>query len=434
MNSKLFRIVLVVTFFCYGYNYGQNTLTANKRQVTEMKKITKAKSVQKALQMIDDIDGQTIKNMIILTEIPAPPFKEAKRAGKLVEMFTEVGIDSIWIDKVGNVLALRKGTKGNKIIVLDAHIDTVFPEGTDVTVKVEGNTYIAPGIGDDTRGVAMLIAVLDAMNKSSIKTEEDIVFIGSVGEEGLGDLRGVKYLFSKNSDIKIDSWISIDGGDSGRIINGGLGSKRYKVVFKGKGGHSWGAFGLANSHHALGKAIEIFTKEASIYTQKEGAKTSFNIGRIGGGTSVNSIPFESWMEVDMRSLSPQRLIEMDAILKKSMNRATKEYNNSGVKDKITLEMIPIGDRPSGETSIDTPLIQRVIASASYVGISTQLQTSSTNSNIPISKNVPAVTISRGGKSTRAHSLDEKWTNIDGAKNIKMPLLILLAEAGLDKYE
>tara|TARA_R110002073_G_scaffold312586_1_gene484085 strand:+ start:9773 stop:11071 length:1299 start_codon:yes stop_codon:yes gene_type:complete len=432
MNNKLFKIVLVVTVFCCGYSYGQNSLTANKKQVTEMKKITKVKSVQKALKTIDDIDGQTIKNMITLTEIPAPPFKEAKRAKKLVEMFVEVGIDSVWIDKVGNVLALRKGTKRDKIIVLDAHIDTVFPEGTDVTVKVEGNTYIAPGIGDDTRGVAMLIAVLDAMNKSSIKTKEDIVFIGSVGEEGLGDLRGVKYLFSKNSDVKIDSWISIDGGDSGRIINGGLGSKRYRVVLKGKGGHSWGAFGLANPHHALGKAIEIFTKEASAYTQKEGLKTSFNIGRIGGGTSVNSIPFESWMEVDMRSLSPQRLLEIDAILKKSMNRAIKEYNASGVKDKITLEMIPIGDRPSGETSVDTPLIQRVIASASYVGISTQLQTSSTNSNIPISKNVPAVTISRGGKSTRAHSLDEKWTNIDGTKNIKMALLILLAEAGLDK--
>ena len=428
---SLSRIILFL-FLLGSFKSFSQGLTAEKKYKKEVDKIAKKKSVKKALEIIENLESSTIDNTILLTEIPAPPFKEGKRAEKIKELFTEIGVDSVWIDKVGNVLALRRGTKGEKIIVLDAHIDTVFPEGTNVTVKKEGNTYIAPGIGDNTRGVAMLLTVLKALNEASIKTEENIIFVGSVGEEGLGDLRGVKHLFSSKSDIKIDSWISIDGGNSGRIINGALGSKRYKVIVKGKGGHSWGAFGLANPHHALGKAIDYFSKEAANYTRKDGPRTSFNVGRMGGGTSVNSIPFESWMEIDMRSLSPKRLLEIDAILKSSVTKAIEDYNKSGVQDKVTLEIVPIGDRPSGETSKESSLIQRAIASANSVGISPQLQTSSTNSNIPISKGIPAVTISRGGRSSRAHSLDEKWTNIDSNRNIKMALLMLLSEAGLAK--
>ncbi len=432
MSLKYYTTALLYVLLSAMNGYGQTELIANKKETKEINKIVKKKSVQLALKTIDDIDKETIENMIILTEIPAPPFKEAVRAKKFIEMLTEVGVDSIWMDKEGNVLALRKGTESDKNIVLDAHMDTVFPFETDVTVKVEGNTYTAPGIGDDTRGMAMVIAVLKAMNTANIKTKENVYFVGTVGEEGLGDLRGVKHLFSKASDITIDSWISIDGGSSGRIINGGLGSKRYKAVFKGKGGHSWGAFGLANPHHALGNAIQIFTKNATAYTNKAGKKTSFNVGRIGGGTSVNSIPFESWMEVDMRSLSASRLLEIDSIFKMSMREAETAYNTSGIKDKVTLELIPIGDRPSGKIANDAPLVQHAIASAITVGIKPVLSTSSTNSNIPIAKNIPAITLSRGGKGSRAHSLDEYWQNVDGAKNIKLALLVVLAQAGISK--
>ena len=432
MKFKLSIMVLSFSMLICLHGNAQNTLKANKEQINEIAVIANNKSVQSALNIIDNTDKQTIEDMIVLTEIPAPPFKERIRAEKFVEMLKRESVDRVWIDKEGNVIALRKGTEGNKNIVLDAHIDTVFPEETDVRVKVEGNTYIAPGIGDNTRGMAIVLTILRAINKAKIQTKENIYFVGTVGEEGLGDLRGVKHLFSKNSAIKIDSWISIDGGDSDRIINGALGSKRYKVVIQGKGGHSWGAFGLANPHHALGKAIDYFTKEATAYTNKKGARTSFNIGRIGGGTSVNSIPFESWMEVDMRSISPKRLLEIDAILKASVKRAIADYNQSGVKDKVTIKLIPIGDRPSGETPQSSALVQRAIASASHMGINSKLQMSSTNSNIPISKGVPAITISRGGISTRAHSLDEKWENIEGTKNIKMGLLLLLSEAGLSK--
>jgi di/tripeptidase len=275
----------------------------------------------------------------------------------------------------------------------------------------------------------MVIAILKAMNKANIQTESDILFIGSVGEEGIGDLRGVKHIFSSNK-IKIDSWISIDGGKIGRINNAALGSIRYKAVFKGKGGHSWGAFGLANPHHAMGMAISHFTKNASQYTS-EGPKTSFNIGRIGGGTSVNSIPFESWMEVDMRSVSEDRLKQIDSIFKSSMNSAIADYNNSGVKDSIELELIMIGNRPSGEIPVETPLIQRSIAVSNFFNAKTKLTRGSTNANIPISMGVPAVTIGRGGEGGGAHSLGEWWINKNGSDAIKLALLLAVAEAGID---
>ncbi len=432
MIIKFSRVAITLVFlFCFE-GYTQNKLAANKKVTKEIEKLSKKESIQLALKMIDDTDKQTIADMILLNEIPAPPFQEGKRAKKYLEMFKEIGVDSVWIDTEGNVLALRKGQKRDRTIVLDAHIDTVFPIETDVTVKVEGNTYTAPGIGDNTRAMAMLLAVLRAMNNVNLKTEADIVFVGTVGEEGLGDLRGVKHLFSPKSDIKIDAWIAIDGGSKGRIVTGGLGSKRYKAVFSGKGGHSWGAFGLANPHHALGKAIDIFTKNASKYTSIKGEKTSFNIGRIGGGTSVNSIPFESWMEVDMRSLSPKRLLEIDEIFKKSMKQAEEEYNATGVKEKVSLKLVPIGDRPSGKLIDNEPLIQRAIACNLLIGIRPFLATSSTNGNIPISKNIPAITLSRGGVSKRAHSLDESWTNDEGAKNIKTVFLVVLSEAGFVK--
>ncbi len=430
MNKKLIRITVLIFVFCGFTAKAQNTAKANKPFTKDIARIIKKKNVQYAMHTIDSLDEETIRNMIVLNEISAPPFKEHKRAKKFLEMFSKTGIDSVWIDTEGNVLALRKGKKRDKTVVLDAHMDTVFPEETDVKVKKEGKTYAAPGIGDNTRGMAMLLAVLNGMNMSSIETDADVVFVGTVGEEGLGDLRGVKHLFSETSDIKIDSWISIDGGGNGRIINGGLGSKRYKVIFKGPGGHSWGAFGLANPHHALGKAISIFVEEAAKYTDIEGPKTSFNIGRIGGGTSVNSIPFESWMEVDMRSVSPKRLLEIDSILKTSMKKAESVYNASTIKDKVILEIKPIGDRPSGILAENIPLVQRAIATASYFNISPVLGTGSTNSNIPISKNIPAITIGRGGIGKGAHSLNETWSNIDGAKNIKMALIITLAEAGI----
>lgn len=422
----LFLLIIINANLIYAQDIPQATKTYNK----EIKKLGSQKAIQHALQVVVDIESETNSDLILLTEIPAPPFKETVRAEKFKSMLEDAGAEKVWIDEVGNVIGLRKGSEEGKVVVLDAHLDTVFPEGTDVTVTKKGDTLYAPGIGDDTRGLAMVIAALKAINKAEIKTKADILFIGSVGEEGLGDLRGVKHLFEEGKE-KIDSWISIDGGKIGRVNNAALGSIRYKAIFKGKGGHSWGAFGLANPHHALGVAIKEFSMQASEYTSK-GPKTSFNVGRIGGGTSVNSIPFESWMEVDMRSVSADRLKEIDAIFLKSMRKAVDEYNASGIKDAITLELVKIGDRPSGETAVDNPLVQRAIAVSNYFNASPKLTIGSTNASIPISKGVPAITIGRGGKGGSAHALGEWWINDNGAEAIKLALLLTLAEAGISK--
>jgi acetylornithine deacetylase/succinyl-diaminopimelate desuccinylase-like protein len=429
-SYKFTFICTLLIFLFSSLIYGQTSYITNIKIQKKVQKLGAQKAIKEAFKIIDNIEKETTQDLINLTEIPAPPFKEMERAIHFKKLLENAGADKVWIDEEGNVLALRKGSSGEKVIALDAHIDTVFPEETNVTVQQKGDTLYAPGIGDDTRGLAMVIAVLKAMNKASIKTKSDILFIGSVGEEGLGDLRGVKHLFKTNK-LKIDSWISIDGGAIGRVNNAGLGSTRYKALFKGKGGHSWGAFGLANPHHALGLAISHFTKNASQFTAN-GPKTSFNIGRLGGGTSVNSIPFESWMEVDMRSVDEERLIQIDSIFKFSMKAALKEYNNSGVRDSISLELIKIGSRPSGMMPVETSLIQRAIAASNFFNATVKLTRGSTNANIPISIGIPAVTIGRGGNGGGAHSLGEWWINKNGAEAIKLALLLTLSEAEISR--
>lgn len=407
----------------------QDDLNIAPSYQNEIESLTSHPAVKQAMELIKANDKQTVEETILLTEIPAPPFKEEVRAEAFKQMLVEIGVDSAWIDAEGNVIALRKGTVGEKTVALDAHLDTVFPEETDVTVTVKGDTLFAPGVGDDSRGLAIILSVLRTMNTAKIQTEDDVLFIGTVGEEGLGDLRGVKYLFGEHGP-GIDSWISIDGGDLGAINCKGLGSYRYLVTFEGPGGHSWGAFGLANPHHALGATIRHFVEAADAYT-KDGPRTSYNIGRIGGGTSVNSIPFTSWMEIDTRSVDPMRLETLKIILEEAVQSGLDEQNTirrSGRELTASIEMI--GNRPSGELSPELPLIQRAMAALGPFGKEPHIRRGSTNSNIPISLGIPAITIGRGGVGGRAHSLLEWWANKDGYEGVQYALLVLLAESGL----
>ena len=370
-------------------------------------------------------------NHVMLTEIAAPPFMEERRAAKFAELLRDAGADSVWIDAEGNVIALRRGRPGGRTVAVDAHLDTVFPEGTDVSVRRRGDTLLAPGIGDDTRGLSIIITMLRALNTAEVGTRDDILFIGTVGEEGLGDLRGMKHLF-RDGGPRIDTWISIDGVNPSRVVHRGLGSHRYRVTVKGPGGHSWGAFGLGNPHHALGQAIQKFVEAADSYTS-EGPRTSYNVGRIGGGTSVNSIPFESWMEVDMRSESPERLNGIDAIFQRAMREGLAEANRVRRDgDSLTIDIAMIGNRPSGTTDLSSPIVQRAMAAITYFGREPDPTISSTNSNIPISLGVPAITIGSGGAGSGAHSLTEWWINDNGASGIKQALLILAAEAGISE--
>lgn len=396
---------------------------------SEVDSILANRVVQEAMGVIETLEPTTMSDLVALTEIPAPPFMEEKRGLAYADLLRKAGADSVRIDGAGNVLAFRAGTEGRRTVVLGAHLDTVFPEGTDVTVRVRGDTLFAPGIGDDTRGLIVVLTVLRALQRAGVETEADLIFLGSVGEEGLGDLRGVKHFFREGGS-RADAFIEVDGGGLAGIVSMGLGSVRYRVTVKGPGGHSWGAFGLANPAHGLGRAIEAFTSVADSLT-RTGPRTSFNVGRIGGGTSINSIPFEAWMEVDMRSESPESLEVIAEAFEQTVSRAIEEEN--GVRREgppLDLVLDRIGDRPSGETDPGSALVQRAMAVTRHFGEEPSLSRSSTNSNIPISLGIPAVTIGRGGIGAENHSPTEWWINVEGYKAIQRALLILLAEAGL----
>jgi acetylornithine deacetylase/succinyl-diaminopimelate desuccinylase-like protein len=406
----------------------------DRKYTTEIKALAEKPAVKKAFQTIVEMEPQTRANHILLTEIPAPPYKEEVRAKQYATMLKAAGADSVWTDNAGNVIALRKGKGGGKrTVVLEGHLDTVFPEGTDTKIRQRGDTLAAPGVADDTRALSVVLTVLTAMEKTGIETDANVLFIGTTGEEGQGDLRGVKNLFSEKGPGKIDSYIAIDGWNSEQITHRGLGSHRYRITFKGPGGHSSGSFGLGNPHNALGRAIAYWCVAADSLTKAPGERLTYNVGVIGGGTSVNSIPFESWMEVDMRSESPDRVSNCDRLLHEAVARALAEENRMKKLGKdLTVDMKLIGDRPSGAGDSTQVLIQRMKAVVQQMGGTPSLRVGSTNSNIPISKGVPAITIGSGGVGGNAHALDEWWVNNKGYIGIQEALLILLAEAGIAK--
>lgn len=385
--------------------------------------------VAEALRHVLTIEPRSQADLVELTEIPAPPFGEERRAARFAELLSEAGLEDVTTDAVGNVIGRRPGVAGERTIALSAHLDTVFPGGTDVTVRFEGERMYAPGIGDNARGLVVVLGILRALEHAGIRTDADLLFIGNVGEEGLGDLRGVKHLFREDGP-GIDTLIAVDGGQTDRIVIGGVGSHRYRVTFEGPGGHSWGAFGRVNPHHALGRAIALFDERAPAVTQS-GAKTSYNVGRIGGGTSINSIPFESWMEVDMRSADQAKLDEIDAVFQAAVRQALEEENAArGEGEPLSVDVERVGTRPAAQGDPDSPLVQRAVAATLAYGVEPELRSSSTDANLPLSIGVPAITLSRGGTGGDAHAPTEWWENEDGHVAMQIGLLTLLAEAGL----
>jgi acetylornithine deacetylase/succinyl-diaminopimelate desuccinylase-like protein len=396
--------------------------------IDEVTAIKEHPRVRQAFDHILAIEPQSRADLVELTEIPAPPFKEQARAERFAEMLKEAGLTNVWIDEVGNAIGRRPGRSGKRLVAYTAHLDTVFPEGTDVTVRFDDEKMYAPGIGDNTRGLVSVLGALKAMQHADVQTEADILFVGNVGEEGLGDLRGVKHLFRDGAE-RIDSMIAIDGGRSDRIVYGGVGSHRYKITIHGPGGHSWGAFGTANPHHALGRAIALFDQNAPSITS-EGEKSSYNIGRIGGGTSINSVPFESWAEVDIRSGDQAKIDAIDAILHAAVEQALQEENEARLEgDPLTADVSRVGTRPAAMGDKEAAIVQRAMAATRALGVEPSLRISSTDSNLPISKGVPAVTMSRGGVSGDSHAPTEWWQNVDGHVGMQITMLTLLAEAG-----
>lgn len=419
--TRLAYLVLAFTIFV-----PQSTPDADVARVAKHAKFAAA------MDAIDRDHDRLINEIITLTEIPAPPFKEDKRGAAYLEMLKAAKLTNIERDPEGNVMGLRKGTGTGPLIAIAAHLDTVFPEGTDTKVKRDLTKLSAPGIGDDTRSLAVLLAMVRAMDAAGIQTTSDILFIGNVGEEGPGDLRGVKYLFQKGAyKDRIKMFISMDGAGGGDdIVNGAVGSRRFRVTFKGPGGHSYGAFGLVNPALAMGSAMKKF---GTIQVPAQ-PKTTYSVGVVGGGTSVNSIPFESWMEIDMRSESPAELKKVEAQFTAMMQQAADEENatRSTAQGKITVELKVIGDRPSGQTSHDSPIAQIAGAVVRAVGMKPRYSYSSTDANIPISMGIPAITIDSGGQGGRAHALDE-WIDVEktsSVKGIRAAMLLVLTLAGM----
>jgi tripeptide aminopeptidase len=382
--------------------------------------------VRRVLEYLKAIEPETINDQIRACEIPAPTFQEQKRAEHFKQRFTELGLKNVRIDAIGNVICERPGAGGGPTLVLAAHLDTVFPEGTDVKVKRNGSVLSGPGIGDDCRGLAVILAVARALDEARIETEGTILFVANVCEEGLGDLRGVRFLFNNELKGKITHFISVDGTGL-EVTNTAVGVVRYRVTFRGPGGHSYGAFGLASPIHALGRAIE----KISRFQVPKQPRTSFNVGRIEGGTSVNSISHTAWMEVDMRSESAEELQKLEAEFKRVTQEALAEENARGAgPNKLTVEMKIVSQRPAGVTPADSPIVMIAMAADAALGIKTKLTSGSTDSNIPISLGVPAITIDGGGEGRGAHSLDESFDTTDSHIGTQRALLIVLGIVGM----
>ena len=370
-----------------------------------------------------ETDADTItEEQIRICSIPASPFGEQERAEYLRKKFSDLGLTEVEIDEEGNCLGLIRGASLKPLVVVSAHLDTVFSKDADFTIVKRDHKLFAPGIADDGCGLAALIALAQVIQNEQIPIEGSLLFVGTVGEEGEGNLRGVRHLFTKGRwASEVDAFLSFDGPGLDRITHRALGSRRYRVEFTGPGGHSWGDFGVPNPVHALGRAIS----RLAGYPAPKDPRTTFNVGRIEGGTSVNSIPRKALMEVDLRSAAESELQRLDAFFRRAMRDAADAEN-------AQLKLDLIGERPTGETPSDSPLVELAVEATRLLGVEPRLDQSSTDSNLPISLGIPAITLGAGGGSGSSHTLDEWYDPRDRDKGLKRGLLVILGIAGLNR--
>ncbi len=387
--------------------------------------------VRAARHHIERTDQATLARQAALSAIPAPTGAEAQRGARTAELFREVGLRNVFIDEVGNVHGWLGGDEGRgkgdglAPVVLAAHLDTVFGPEVQVAVERRGDRLEGPGISDNARGLAALIAVAEALVRARVATARPILFAATVGEEGSGDLRGAKHLFARDG-LKPVALIALDGAGLERVVHRALGSRRYRVTFRGPGGHSWAAFGVANPANAVGRAAALL---ADLPVTSE-PRTTCAVVRLGGGTGLNSIPQEAWLDLDLRSEDPKALAQLDVTVRAALERATDDENRRRTPGsaRLRLDLQLVGDRPSGLTPRTHPLVQVALAANRALGRDAELASASTDANVAIALGVPAIALGAGGRAGDAHLTTEWYENSDGALGVIRALLVTAAMA------
>jgi len=395
--------------------------------------LLKTPEVAESFRIFEQQAETITDEQIRICSVPSSPFGERERAEYLSRKFLEIGLSEVQIDEAGNCLGLLRGLSQSPLMVVSAHLDTVFSRETDFTVRRKDQRLFAPGISDDGCGLVALISIARVLVETSSKTSGSILFVGTVGEEGEGNLRGVRYLFTEGPWAgRIESFISFDGPGIERITNRALGSHRYRVTVKGTGGHSWGDFGIPNPVHALGRAISRLVS----YTLPKDQRTTFNVGKVQGGTSINSIPSAAYMDVDLRSCDEVELQRLDAYFRRSVHEAVDQENAARRPgdSPLVLNIDLVGERPGGATPSNSFLVELAQQATQTFGIVGELDQSSTDSNLPISLGIPAITLGAGGTSGCSHTLDEWYEPLNRDKGLKRGLLTILGMVGLENAD
>jgi tripeptide aminopeptidase len=403
--------------------------------------IEKDPRVARAMQILAQTVDATTAEQVRITEIPAPPFAESVRAAYLTKLFGAAGL-RVHSDATGNVIAERPGSapaassgasataNDAGIVLVTAHLDTVFPAGTNVTVRREGPRLLAPGISDNGTGLATLVALALAMRDAKIATRDTLLLVADVGEEGEGNLRGVRALVQEYRD-RLRAVIALDGAATDYVSNAALPSRRFDVIVTGPGGHSWSDFGVPNPIHALGRAIAKFA-DTQVPTNP---RTTFNVGRIEGGTSVNAIPEKASMSVDLRSESETELARLERELRADVQSAVADEMSAararGMADTpLNVEVNLVGSRPGGELPDNSPLLAALDNADRALGNTSRRERVSTDANIPLSLGIPAISIGCGGAAGGAHTLEEWYDPTDRAMGLQRVLLTVVGAAGL----
>ena len=389
--------------------------------------IVQQENVKNGLEFIKLDNENTANEQTEITEISAPTFAEEVRGVDYKNRLAALGIQDIETDEVGNVFGIRPGKGNGPRLVVCAHLDTVFPMETNVKAERRDGKIYAPGISDDGRGLAVVLTLIRALNHANIETEGDLIFGATVGEEGLGDLRGVKALFKNRTDI--DGFISIEPGDPERTTYLGTGSQRYKITYLGPGGHSFGAFGTPSAIHALGRAIAMISEVQT----KDEPKTTFNVGMISGGTSINTIAQNATMFLDMRSNCQEELNQLEQEILGLVHQSVEDENKRWNTDEIKVDIELVGERPAGTQASDALIVQASLAATKILGFEPILAPAgSTDSNVPINLGIPAVTLGGGGGFGGIHTLNEYFDPTDsyfGAQKIFLTMLSLVGLTG-----